>query len=192
VVRRDDRLEERGDANHVLTFYGRHSDLTILGQLDSHDPAQRAARVTPELIVLGTGQPVLMVPFAGTFKSAGDRILVAWNASAQASRAIRDAMPFLVRAKEVTVLVVNLEAGIDSTSADLIGHLKHHGVKAELDRRLAEGAEVGDLLLSCATQKSADLIVMGAYGHSRVRELVLGGVSRYMLAHMIVPVLMSH
>jgi nucleotide-binding universal stress UspA family protein len=109
-IRESEWIEERGNANDVLISYGLHNDITILGQFDPRDPDQRAARMTPEHIVVGTGQPILVVPFAGSFRAVGERILVAWNASAQASRAIRDAMPFLTRAKQVTVLVVNLEA----------------------------------------------------------------------------------
>jgi nucleotide-binding universal stress UspA family protein len=185
-------VEERGDVNDVLTFHGRHADLMILGQSDPRDRKQRAARFIPEAIVLGTGQPVMMVPFSGTFRSVGERILIAWNASAQASRAVRDAMPFLITAKEVTVFVAEQRVGIESTSDNIIRHLRRHGIEAELERMTAEDVEIGDLVLSRAADKSVDLIVMGAYGHSRARELAFGGVSRQLFAQMTVPLLMSH
>ena len=185
-------VEERGDVNDVLTFHGRHADMTILGQLDPRERNQRAAHFIPESIVLGTGQPVIMVPFSGTFRAIGERILIAWNASAQASRAVRDALPFLTQAKEVTVLVVEQTIGIESTSENIIRHLKRHGVEAELERMTADHVEIGDLVLSRAADKSVDLIVMGAYGHSRARELAFGGVSRQLFAQMTVPLLMSH
>jgi nucleotide-binding universal stress UspA family protein len=185
-------VEERGDVNDVLTFHGRHDDMMILGQLDPRERTQRAAHFIPESIVLGTGQPVIMVPFSGTFRVIGERILVAWNASAQASRAVRDALPFLTQAKEVTVLVVEQKAGVESTSENIIRHLKRHGVDAVLERMAADNVEIGDLVLSRAADKSVDLIVMGAYGHSRARELAFGGVSRQMFAQMTAPLLMSH
>jgi nucleotide-binding universal stress UspA family protein len=185
-------IEERGDVNDVLTFYGRHADLLILGQSDPRDQKQRSARFIPEAVVLGTGQPVIMVPFSGSFRTLGERILIAWNASAQASRAVRDALPFLIAAKEVTVFVVEQKVGIESTSENIVRHLKNHGIEAELERMTADNVEVGDLVLSRAADKSVDLIVMGAYGHSRARELAFGGVSRQLFAQMTVPLLMSH
>ena len=123
-------------------------------------------------------------------------MLVAWNSSAQAARAIHDALPLLARAKRVLIMAVHREAGgqgqDDVPGADIARHLVRHGVAAEASPVDAGGIEVGDLLLSRAADEGADLLVMGIYGHSRLRELVLGGVSRHLFDHMTIPVFMAH
>jgi nucleotide-binding universal stress UspA family protein len=134
-----------------------------------------------------------MVPYAGRFPDAGQRVLVAWNASREAARAVTDALPLLSRAERVEVVA------FDSTGdhgevpgADIALFLSRHGVKASAARQSAPGVDVGSQILSRAADVDADLIVMGAYGHSRLRELALGGATRSMLDAMTVPVLMAH
>ncbi len=134
----------------------------------------------------------------------GERVLVAWNATREATRAVHDALPFLVKAKEVVVYRINPPQTGHASGADIAAHLARHGVKVEAHDTVSKlpasetavigprSMGVGDLLLSAAADFSSDLLVMGAYGHSRVRELVLGGATRYVLQHMTVPVLMSH
>jgi nucleotide-binding universal stress UspA family protein len=137
---------------------------------------------------------VLVVPRYGTFDTVGERVLVAWNGSREATRAVHDALPILKLATKVTVLSIDPErdTGDRIPSADIALHLARHGVAAEGTSTVGLDISVGDLLLSRAADLGADLIVMGAYGHSRMRELVLGGATRHILQHMTVPVLMSH
>jgi len=145
-------------------------------------------------LALGVGRPVLIVPRYGTFETVGERVLVAWNGSREATRAVHDALPLLKLASSVTVLSIDPEhdTGDRIPGADIALHLARHGVAAEGMSTVGLDISVGDLLLSRAADLGADLIVMGAYGHSRVRELVLGGATRHILQHMTVPVLMSH
>src|SRR3954454_13493204 len=146
--------------------------------------------------MLSSGRPVLAVPYAGQFERVGERVLVAWNASRESTRAVNDALPLLRGAKVVTILAVNPRQGIeghgDVPAADIALHLARHGVKAEAAHTVAKDISEGDALLSYAADIGADLIVAGAYGHSRARELVFGGVTRTLIAEMTAPVLLSH
>jgi nucleotide-binding universal stress UspA family protein len=167
---------------------------------------RRAGSVRPErpdfgagvvgAVLFGAGRPVLVVPYAGRFSAVGRRVLVAWNASREAARAVNDALPILEGAEAVTVLAVNPRRGIgghgEEPAADIALHLARHGVTATTEQRSAP--EVGDAeaLLNAAAEKGADLLVMGGYGHSRLREMALGGVTRTVLRSMTVPVLLSH
>lgn len=185
-------LEARGDTAEAVMAFVRHADLAILGQTSPDAGGEAAALKLPEHIVIGSGRPVLIVPYVGRFATVGERVLVAWNGSAQAARAVNDALPLLKTAKRVMVLTANPAHGRRVEGADIARHLARHGIAAEISSIVAAGSDVGDLLLSRATDEAADLIVMGGYGHSRMRELVLGGVSRALFAHMTVPVLMAH
>ena len=123
-------------------------------------------------------------------------MLVAWNASREAARAVNDALPILQRAATVVILAVNPHGGPrghgEAPGADIALHLARHGVKAEAEWFQAEDLAVGEALLSRAADLSVDLVVMGAYGRTRVRELILGGATRAMLQAMTTPVFMSH
>jgi nucleotide-binding universal stress UspA family protein len=147
-------------------------------------------------VALSAGRPVLVVPHFGPPRNLGSNVLVAWNASREASRAVNDAMPFLRRANKVTVLAVDPQRGGDAhreiPSADIALHLSRHGVKPEAAQVAAPEIEAGEIILSQASRLGANLIVIGAYGHSRFREYIFGGVTRHLLRHMTVPVLMSH
>jgi len=122
--------------------------------------------------------------------------LIAWNAGREAARAVRDALPLLKRMRSATVLVVDLKENPyghgEEPGADIATHLARHGVKVEIDRWSIPDAKPAEVILSRAADYGSDLLVMGAYGHSRVRELVLGGVTRSILEQMTLPVLMSH
>jgi nucleotide-binding universal stress UspA family protein len=177
----------------IVGMHGRYADLVIVGQAM---PESNGAADLPDTLVLETGRPILVVPYAGRYPKIGGRVMVAWNAGREAARAVNDAMPILERADNVTVLAINPEGGIgghgDVPGADISLHLARHGVKAEAAHVFADDVDVGNMLLSRAADASADMIVMGGYGHSRFREAVLGGASRLILRHMTVPVLMSH
>jgi nucleotide-binding universal stress UspA family protein len=185
---------DTGDIVGAMRLHARYADLTVVGQgIDLRDAPYDLAFL-PEELALGVGRPVLVVPRYGAFDTVGERVLIAWNGSREATRAVHDAIPLLKRATKVTVLSIDPEhdSGSREPSADIALHLARHGVAAEAASTVGLDIGVGDLLLSRAADLGADLIVMGAYGHSRVREMVLGGATRHMLQHMTVPVLMSH
>jgi nucleotide-binding universal stress UspA family protein len=182
-----------GELFEVAATHARYADLTIVGQRnpDGDDEPPLA-----DHLVLDAGRPVLVVPYAGTFTGKVECAIVAWNASREATRAVNDALPLLHAAKKVIVLAVNPNGGPDGhgevPGADIGLHLARHGINAEAKTVQADDMHAGAMLLSRAADEGADLIVMGAYGRSRVRELVLGGATRHVLDHMTVPVLMSH
>ncbi len=122
--------------------------------------------------------------------------MVAWDASREAARAVSDALPILERASSVAVVSVNPRSRDfghgDVPGADIALHLARHGVKVDVQRIETRDLDVGNALLSHVASESADLLVMGGYGHSRLREMVLGGATRTILGEMTVPVLMSH
>ena len=171
-------------------------DLVVLGQPNPDVRAGGAFGLRPEEIVLGGGRPVLVIPYAGDFAEVGQRVLVAWNGSREAARTLHDAMFLLEGAEAVTVIEADPPAaGAGPPIADaaaLAAMLTRRGIKATAETTTAGDIGVENLLLSRAADLSADLLVMGAYGHSRLREFVLGGVSRGIFRHMTVPVLMAH
>jgi nucleotide-binding universal stress UspA family protein len=183
-----------GDPSERVTLHARYADLTIVGQSDPDAPSSRSA--VPEAVLLGSGRPVLVVPYIGATQTVGQHVLVAWNATREAARAMNDALPLIASNGRVTVLAINPARGIgsegDLPAADIAHHLARHGITAEAGHATAEDVAVGDVILSRAADMDADLIVMGGYGHSRAREFVLGGATRTLLAHMTVPVLLSH
>jgi nucleotide-binding universal stress UspA family protein len=190
------RLVE-GNLPATVALHARYVDLTVLGQANPYEHRDGAGLdAVAVATVMGSGRPVLAVPFAGEFPTLGERVLVAWNASREAARAVNDALPLLREAKAVTVLAVNPKRGInghgDVPAADIALHLARHGVHAEAAHTVATDIPDGEALLSYAADISADLIVSGAYGHSRARELVFGGVTRTLLAEMTAPVFLSH
>ena len=171
----------------------RYADLVIAGQpMPGLDETGTAPDVHRSL-ALATGRPVLLVPYAGRFAEVGRNILIAWNASRESARAVADGLPLLRKAESVRVVVFNPgpEHG-EEPGADIALHLARHGVKVSVDTRINKDVGIGELILSYAADTGADLIVMGAYGHSRIRELVFGGATRTLLESMTVPVLMSH
>jgi nucleotide-binding universal stress UspA family protein len=186
----------RGDPATLIAISARYADLAVLGQTPPDGPIPAGGEALPERVLIGGGGPALIVPHYGAFATVGERPLVAWDASATAARAVRDAMPLLAAARQVTVLAVNPDAARarhgDAPGSDIALHLARHGVKVETAVTYSDEVGVGDMILSRAADLGADLIVTGAYGHTRLREVLLGGVTRHVLAHMTAPVLMSH
>jgi nucleotide-binding universal stress UspA family protein len=185
-----------GDPSEIAVLHGRYSDLIIAGQIDPEDKKALLSRPHPEEVALAVGRPVLVIPYAGRFDRVGQRVIVGWDASREATRAISDALPLLTEAQSVTVIAVDPEVRPDGhgeiPGADIALHLARHGIKATIERTISGGIGPGNALLSRASDLGADLLVIGAYGHSRVRELLLGGVTRTILSSMTIPVLMSH
>lgn len=179
----------------VVTQHGRACDLIMASQRD-RDWAFATLMDEPERIALESGRPVLIVPHAGRFTTFGRRVTVAWNGRREAARAVFDALPLLVAADNVRVLWVNPRQGRqgegDVPAADLGATLARHGVKCEVATAQSSDSNVGETLLSGLVDDGSDLLVMGAYGHTRFRELIFGGATRDILEHMTVPVLMSH
>jgi nucleotide-binding universal stress UspA family protein len=193
----DARVEWRradGDTAAALRLHARYADLVVAAQAEPGDEPE--SRLLPHEIVLSAGRPVLFVPYAGRFEDAGKRVLVAWDGGREAARAVSDALPLLARAESVEVSLFDPERAAarhgEQPGADIALYLSRHGVKVTVHRQSGAGYDVGAQILSRAADAAADLIVMGGYGHARVRELVLGGVTRTILESMTVPVLMSH
>ncbi|WP_207485071.1 universal stress protein [Arenibaculum pallidiluteum] len=148
----------------------------------------------PDELLFGSGRPVLMIPHAGQFPSLGNRVLVAWNGSPEVARAVHDALPLMSPGARVDVLTVARRDGAEERSpgADIALHLGRHGFEASAHRLVSADVQPIDLILDFAADRGADLLVMGGYGHSRLRERILGGVTAGMLATATLPVLMSH
>jgi nucleotide-binding universal stress UspA family protein len=167
-----------------------------MGQRSPSSRSDGAARFRPEDILITAGRPVLVVPYAGIFETVGKRMLVAWDGTREANRALNDALPLLAEAEAVTVMFVGAnERDLEQHWPALdriVGHLRRHGVNAIAEETVRSGLAISDILLSRAADLAADLIVAGGYHHSQLREALLGGVSRELLHHMTVPVLMSH
>jgi len=181
-----------GTTAEILALHGRYADLVVLGQ---NDPESDNAGVL-EAVLFDSGRPVLAIPFAGKFTTIGKRVLVGWNASREATRAVHDALPILAKAESTTIFLANPKRGLgahgDEPGADIARHLARHGLKVEVAKAVADDVSDSALLLNHASDMGADLLVMGAYGHSRLREFILGGVTRSLLREMTVPVLLSH
>jgi len=147
-------------------------------------------------VMIAGGRPVLFIPTAGRFPTIGSNATIAWNGSRESARAVFDALPFLVAAKQVRILAVNPDDtelhGTVLPGSELATALARHGVKCEVARSVAPDIGIGDELLSRLADRGSDLLVMGGFGHSRFREFIFGGATRSILAHMTAPVLMSH
>ena len=196
AIRREGIMGEwrqvEGSAAELVALHGRYADLLMLGQ---DDPESDHAGLL-EAVLFDSGRPVLAIPFAGTFPQIGRRVLVGWNASREASRAVHDALPLLAKAESACVFLANPKRGLgahgEEPGADIARHLARHGLKVEVAKAVADDVADSALLLNHASDMGADLLVMGAYGHSRLREFILGGVTRSLLREMTVPVLLSH
>jgi nucleotide-binding universal stress UspA family protein len=182
-----------GDLGREVSRLAQYFDATVLEQPNPEGPD--TSNVI-EAVLFGSGRPVLIVPYIILHVPSQLRtVLVAWNEGRLAARAIADALPLLQMADRVEVVTVSgtNPRGSRHASADMMAqHLAQHGIKADM-KALAKGdVDIGSTLVSYAADVSADLIVMGAYGHSRLREIVLGGTTRTILQSMTVPVLMAH
>jgi nucleotide-binding universal stress UspA family protein len=185
------------DSGHLaVAGHARLADLVIAGQTDPNDPESYIDDHFAEHLVMTAGRPVLFIPYAGVFTSIGKRILIAWDGGREAARGAYDALPFLTHAKQCTVVTVRGTAGevpgARIAGADIALTLARHDAPVEvLELDGPAATPVGETLLSCAHERGCDLIVMGAYGHARWQEAVMGGATRTMLRSMTVPVLMS-
>ncbi|SME88564.1 Nucleotide-binding universal stress protein, UspA family [Tistlia consotensis] len=183
------------EVEDVLSLHGRYADLVVLGQHDPDDDLSMGESAV-EQAVLALGRPLLLVPYVGAAAGFGQRPLLLWDASREAASAVDDALPLLQAAKKVDILSVNPRHGIrghgEEPGADIATVLARHGVKTEARHVISKEISIADTILSSASDLGSDLLVMGAYGHSRLRELVMGGVTRSVLQHLAMPALMSH
>ena len=181
------------DPVNTICEAARCFDLTILGQFNPDDPNDLNSGLV-EHVVPGAGAPCLVVPYIGETVDMAGTVLIAWNGTREAARAVRDAIPILQMAMRVEILCINPRQGDQENraGAGACANLLHHGIKSKMHRLHNKDISTGDILLSHAADMSADLLVTGAYGHTRLREKILGGVTRHLLEHMTVPVLMSH
>ncbi|HEY8880664.1 MAG TPA: universal stress protein [Roseateles sp.] len=195
ITRCESRIEE-GFAESAVARAARYCDLTVVTQADP-DESTSAAVLLPQDVLLQSGRPLLVLPYAGDWAIApAARVLVGWNASRESARAMHDALPFLKAATHVEVVVFETPEDANLTHGQLPGAdiglwLARHGVAVEA-KHVPAKVGAGEALLSLAADMSADLIVAGGYGHSRFREAVLGGVTRTLLGSSPVPVLLSH
>jgi nucleotide-binding universal stress UspA family protein len=180
-----------GSADRFATI-ARRFDLAVVGQAEPERAAPEELIV--ENALFSSGRPVLIVPYIQKAELTLDRVMVCWDASRNAARAIADAMPFLKRARVIDVVIVASERikSDEIPGADIGQHLARHDLKVEVRRIVSPDTDVASTILSHAADTAADFIVMGGYGHSRLREFILGGATRGMLQAMTLPTLMSH
>jgi nucleotide-binding universal stress UspA family protein len=182
----------QGEAAAILGATARLYDLAVVAQpefeRDTFD------NTLAQEILFQSGGPVLFVPY--TFKGAfhARRVGICWDGSRLAARAVRDAMPLLEQAEAITIIAINEASSVpaDASAAHLMRYLSRLGVPTEIDSKKTEKANIQTSILSLAADESLNLLVMGGYGHSRLKEIMFGGVTREMLESMTVPTLMSH
>lgn len=181
-----------GGATDLFGRIGRRFDLVVVGQREPDHLSPSDMFV--EAALFESGRPMIVVPYIQKQGLKLDRVLVCWDGSRTAARAMGDAMPLLTRAKAVDIVIVatGRAKSDEIPGADIGHHLARHGINVDVKRIVAEDVDVPNTILSYAADVSAELIVMGGYGHSRLREFVLGGATRDILASMTVPILMSH
>jgi nucleotide-binding universal stress UspA family protein len=173
------------------------SDLVVVGQADPDNPLPPSVRTLIEDLLMMAGRPLLLIPYAGRFESIGSNTLIGWTPTREAARAAHDALPLLAPASKVTVLTVETsrpQSGAEALpTAGIAEHLARHGLDVLAARTVVtDGLSPADALLDYASDIGADLLVVGGYGHSRTKEMIMGGVTRDLLRTMTLPVLMSH
>ncbi|MFT3988295.1 universal stress protein [Aestuariivirga sp.] len=174
---------------------GRSADVIVVSTTNP-DAATGVERDFVEQVILGAGRPVIVLPFTGDITLSLDEVIVGWDGGREAARAAFDALPLLKAAKKVRIIRADpqKDPALKGTvpGADLAESLARHGVKAQTEGFPTDGTDAGQALLRCASDAGAGLIVMGAYGHSRLTEFIFGGATRAVLTKLNRPVLMSH
>jgi nucleotide-binding universal stress UspA family protein len=181
-----------GDVPNLFASMARRFDLSVIAQPEPDK--SDLERLIVEAALFDTGRPVLVVPYIQRAGLKLDRLMLCWDGSRSAARAAADAMPFILRAKAIEIAIVASEPAKSDElpGADMAHHLARHGAKVELQRIVTAETDVASTILSHAADNSADFLVMGGYGHSRLREFILGGVTRGILGSMTIPTLLSH
>ena len=189
-IRTEWRYRE-GDVRAVFAQHAHYTDLVVVVQGNGDDVPVGPASNLPGDLVLSAGRPVLVVPWRGA-SAVGKRVIIGWNSSKEATRALNDALPILAKADAVKVLTVGGDESRHIPGAEIAQHLARHGVKAEADHMPDFDGPAADALVLEAKDFGADLLVCGAWGHSRMLETVLGGVTRDLLRGMELPLLLAH
>jgi len=177
----------------IISHHAHYTDLLITGQ----DGAAGGKSTTelPERLILSSGRPVLVIPAATTQAGLGKKVLIAWKAGREATRAVYDALPILEKSDRVTLLAINISTAYDDDEtmcSDIVDHLDRHGIKSVVERVPAQQSSVGDALLNRVYEEGYDLLVMGAFAHTPQGTLLLGSAARQMLQQSTVPILFSH
>jgi nucleotide-binding universal stress UspA family protein len=182
-----------GDVPTQFAHIARRFDLSVMGQVEG-DRDHPTTNIVIEATLFESGRPVLIVPFIQKDRLKLDHVMVCWDGSRAAARAVADAMPFLTRSGKASIVIADTQSAksADLPGADIATHLARHGVNVTIERIPVGKIDVSNTILSYAADTYPDLIVMGGYGHSRLREFILGGTTRGMLASMTKPTLMSH
>ncbi|MCG8695704.1 MAG: universal stress protein [Minwuiales bacterium] len=184
--------QAEGMPHDIVSFHAHYADMVVVGQTAPDKERVAGTEGLPDELVLSAGRPILVTPYIGDYSKVGKSVLVAWNGTREAARAVHDALPFLQQASEVTIFGVDMPSAQHIPGADIATHLARHGIKPRVEYTVAPDIPIGDALLDAVSDYGCDMLVMGAYGHSRIREIALGGATRHILQHMTVPVLMSH
>lgn len=186
----------RGELVRTAAMYARCADLMLMSQRDPDDAPAIGDRDTPAQVALLSGRPILVVPYVGSFDVIGKRIVIAWKGTREATRAVAAALPLLVRAESVDIVTIGederaSESFGDGPGADVALYLARHCIKSSVSRIPQGDIRISETLLSTIADRGADLLCMGAYGHSRLRQLVMGGVTYDLMRHMTVPTLIA-
>jgi nucleotide-binding universal stress UspA family protein len=183
---------EAGDHLDRLEFHSRYSDLAIVSPGKAETLEDQVALVMPEQLPLTATCPVLIVPDPWAGKSIGTRTVVSWKSTKESARAVHGALPLLAKADSVRVITIDEGRSDHLPAAEIATYLARHGIKVETAALPGRDDKVGSIILADAMEQGADLLVMGAYGHHRLRELVFGGTTRHVLYHAKLPLLMMH
>lgn len=181
-----------GGVAEVVNHYATFVDLIVVGQTVYGSKEKSGPDNLPERVVLGSGKPVLIVPYSGAFSAVGDRVLIAWKTGRESSRALSDALPLIRNAEMVNVFEVNPSEKERHDMESLRRFLASHKVQAGVETSSITALGVGDVLLNRVADEGSDLLVMGAYADFHFGSYTLGEAARHVLKHMTVPVLMSH
>lgn len=185
--------EADGDTAECIAAHAHYADLAVVGQWSPDETSDQQPRDLAALVALSAGRPVLMLPYAGTHKLAFERVMLCWDGSREAVRAAHDMLTLLPPGARVDVACIDPEEADDrDPGSDIARHLASHGLNVEAHRMNRGDISTAEALLSASSDLGSDIIVMGAYGHSRMREIAFGGTTRAMLANAPLPLLLSH
>jgi nucleotide-binding universal stress UspA family protein len=178
--------------DHAVALHARYADLAIVARAQSEPGGNLVSSVRPSQLLLGAGRPILVCPSHGPRNRPPQNALIAWNDSREAARAVHDALPILTRASRVTLASIDAPDGRPIATVEISAHLAHHGCMVEVSRHIAEQPSAGRVLLALARECAADVLIMGAYGHSRLQEQILGGATHDVLSEAPIPIFASH
>ena len=187
---------KEGRAAQKLAHLARNFDIAVLRQANPDRPNADLVTDVAEEVLFSSGRPVLFIPYIGAHAIPCQRAVIAWDGSAASTRAVHDALPLMEHMEEVVVLVVDAEdqerTNGEKPGDDISTHLNAHGINNRIERRVSDGVPTSTIILNALSDTGADILIMGGYGTSKLREVVLGGVTRTLLNSMTVPVFMSH